>query len=607
MFLRSTSQSSLFESQYQMSEKKRRRLEKTWAKKFRERCLPLIDEELFRPLYCEDNGAPCKSIRVVVAALILQAQFDLTDEEAEHAVDFDLRWHLALGLDPCEEQDYVCRRTLQYFRAKLIEHELARVLFKDMTDKLIRKLWVKTGKQRLDSTHILSNFARLTRLGLFCETHRVLLRALRREAPALLETIPVSLRRRYLDDDGDDSCYDDARASDSRRRLSVAARDAYRLREALRGLALPADSAAAYLLVERLVAEHCEIMNEPQAAVVGDGDADLAPVPVVAKEPKAIAPDSLQTPHDPEVTYSGHKGQGYEALIAETCDPNNAVQLITHASLERSCEGDADRVAPTVEALAARDITPEELLADTAFGSVENVAACARQGVELIAPQPGSAGTADAAPTLMVADREFAVQLVPSQPPSTCPCGVTALQTVLRDDPEDGPVALLQMPTACCVRCRRRSWCPALTVDTGETLALIALKANLPSRRRASEQTEAFRERYAPRAGIEATNSEVKRGQGLGDLRVRGAVRVELALFLRLTACNVKRALKYWGGKAENRDTAALSAFPAALAVLLVAQKALARFADAARAILIHPGAILPPAWSHGQTGYVVA
>ena len=40
----------------------------------------------------------------------------------------------------------------------------------------------------------------------------------------------------------------------------------------------------------------------------------------------------LQTPHDPGVTYSGHKGQGYEVLIAETCDPENAVQLLTQVS-----------------------------------------------------------------------------------------------------------------------------------------------------------------------------------------------------------------------------------------------------------------------------------
>ena len=91
MFKRSTSQVSLWESSFQMSDKKRGRLDKTWAKAFREQCLPLIDEERFRPLYCADNGAPCKSIRVVVAVDILRHMFDLTYAETQAAVDFDLR------------------------------------------------------------------------------------------------------------------------------------------------------------------------------------------------------------------------------------------------------------------------------------------------------------------------------------------------------------------------------------------------------------------------------------------------------------------------------------------------------------------------------------
>lgn len=545
-----------------MSDRKFGRLTKTWAKCFRERCLPLIDEELFRPLYCADNGAPCKAVRLVAAVEMLRHLFDLTYEETQAAVDFDLRWHLALGLDPCDDDDYVSQRTLQYFEAKLVERDQVGVLFADLTDKLLDRLGVKTGRQRLDTTHLLSNFARLTRLGLFCETQRVLLKALAREDAALLETIPLSLRRRYLREDGSDSSYDDARASDCRRRLSVAARDAYRLREALRGVELPAGSAEAYTVLERLVAEHCEVVPEAQASAEGDADADLPAVPVVTKEAKTLTGEVLQTPHDPDVTYSGHKGQGYEALIVETCDPDNAVQLITHVSLEHACGSDADRVEPALDALAARDILPETLLADTGFGSVENVAAAARQGVELIAPQPGGAGAGQPAPTLAVRDEEFSVQLAPGQPPSTCPCGVTALETKICDDAEDGPIALLHLPTAACAACLRRTWCPACTLDNGDTLALIALNDNLPSRRRAAEQTSAFQDAYRARAGIEGTNSELKRGHGLGDLRVRGAARVEFALVMGVLACNVKRAFNYWRKQAKHEAPAAEKGAP---------------------------------------------
>jgi hypothetical protein len=510
----------------------------------------MIDEEIFRPLYCEDNGAPCKSIRVVVAASILQALFDLTDAETQDALDYDLRWPMALGLDPCADEDSLSQRTLQYFRAKLITHDMAHVLFKTLTDKMIARLGVKTDLQRLDTTHILSNFARLSRLGLFCETLRLLLQSLRREGPAHLAGVAVSLRRRYVHDDGTDASYEDARASDSRRRLAVTARDAYRLREAFQGVELPADSAAAYTLLHRLVAEHCTLVDEAQAAGADEADADLPAVPVVVKEANTLTGAVLQTPHDPGVTYSGHKGQGYEALLSETCAPENAVQFITHVSLERSCESDADRWIPTLEALAARNIQPKSMLADTSFGSVENLVASAQRGVELIAPQPGGVSATASLPSVCVRDDEFTVQLAPSQPASTCPCGGEALTTMLRNTTEEGPVALLQMPTASCATCPRRTWCPAFTLESGKTWVLITLGQNLPSHRRVAEQQDVFRDRYRPRAGIEGTNSEVKRGQGLNDIRVRNAERVELALFLRVTACNVKRMLKSVGKKA---------------------------------------------------------
>ena len=52
-----------------------------------------------------------------------------------------------------------------------------RLAFQETTERIIQALGIRTGKQRLDSTHIMSNIATLTRLGLFCETMRLFLRA----------------------------------------------------------------------------------------------------------------------------------------------------------------------------------------------------------------------------------------------------------------------------------------------------------------------------------------------------------------------------------------------------------------------------------------------
>jgi len=68
------------------------------------------------------------------------------------------------------------------------------------------------------------------------------------------------------------------------------------------------------------------------------------------------------------------------------------------------------------------------------------------------------------------------------------------------------------------------------------------VKVNIERRRRA-EATEEWRKRYAVRAGIEGTNSELKRRHGLGHLRVRGGDRVRLSVYLNALACNVKRMI----------------------------------------------------------------
>ena len=71
----------------------------------------------------------------------------------------------------------------------------------------------------------MSNIATLTRLGLFCETMRLFLRALRWEHPELRPVVPEGLLGRYLKEEDEATHYEDAHTGEGRRRLSVCARD----------------------------------------------------------------------------------------------------------------------------------------------------------------------------------------------------------------------------------------------------------------------------------------------------------------------------------------------------------------------------------------------
>ena len=93
-----------------------------------------------------------------------------------------------------------------------------------------------------------------------------------------------------------------------------------------------------YGLLERLLHEQCHVGRHGDGRPgADDDDAAEGKVPIALKEAKEVRSSSMQTPHDPEVTYSGHKGKGYEVQVSETCEEGNVVQMITHV-----CQGRRD-------------------------------------------------------------------------------------------------------------------------------------------------------------------------------------------------------------------------------------------------------------------------
>ena len=127
--------------------------------------------------------------------------------------------------------------------------------------------------------------------------------------------------------------------------------------------------------------------------------------------------------------------------------------------------------------------------------------------------------------------------------PAVCPAGHFATeQTQTAAQPNR---VALTFDRETCNTCALFHGCPAqLNRDEdGYVLRVDLVAANIERRRRAIA-SGAFKQRYDIRAGIEATASELKRGHGLGSLRVRGRWRVVLAVYLKALACNVKRMVR---------------------------------------------------------------
>jgi hypothetical protein len=541
MFRERDPQGSLFQSAFLFPTKKLKRLEKSWADLFQKKALPLIDEKLFAGMYCQDNGRPNREVQIVLGVLLLKEMFNLTDEEALENLEFNLLWHHALRL--CLEEAHLPQKTLHNFRYRLMIHDGGRLVFCETTDRIIEALEINTGRQRLDSTHIISNIAILTRLGLFCETIRLFLRALKEKHQELNSMVPAGLMRRYLKEKGEATNYEDIRSDATRRRLGVCARDLYRLVDRLRGTA--AIEMEEYKLLERLLKEQCEIGGKDDGQPAeDDDDASEGSVPITIKKPSEVASCSLQTPHDVEVTNSGHKGKGYEVQVAETCDENNITQIITYVEPTPSSGSDAAVSEPFIDALNERNIQPDELFADTTYGSGKNVFEAAIWGTELVSPVAGNKlcgadgdESADSQKNFTSAD--FKIDVLGDEQ-AVCPAGKEAIEAY---EEIGAPERVeLRFDKEVCEACSLRLLCPVKYFDKcgRYVLEVDLVRANIERRRRAEASGE-FRKRYAIRAGIEGTNSELKRAHGLGRLRVRGGSRVRLVVYLKALACNLKR------------------------------------------------------------------
>ena len=540
MFRRRDSQGSLFASSNLVPEAKAKRLRASWAETFRARALPLIDEQLFASLYCEDVGRPNRPVQTVLGVLLLKEMFRLTDEEALERLEFDLLWQHALSLTP--EEAHLPQKTLHNFRARMMAQEAGTLAFASVTTGVLEVLGTKVSRQRLDSTQVMSNIAVLTRLGLFCETIRLFLARLQDEHPRLYDRVPAPLAGRYRKQDGNATAYQDARSAEGPRRLSVCARDLYRLVHRFEGTA--AQELEAYGLLQRLLAEQCDVVEQEQSPSADDDDQGDGGVPVVLKDPKHVSPASLQSPHDADATYSHRKGKGFEVQLAETCHEDNVAQVITHVSVSPACGQDAEATLGVLADLVERDQQPQALIADTAYGSADNALDAERLGTELVSPVAGSApavGPEDT-PSRLLTAADFVVDATLADP-AICPGGHFATDQRALDRNANRVVLTFDAQT--CQTCPLWVRCPVPS-DTDRPVHVVTVDlaaVNLERRRRA-EADGTFKKRYRLRAAVEGTISELKRAHGLGDLRVRSRPRVLLAACLKAVACNLKRMVR---------------------------------------------------------------
>lgn len=516
----------LFSPWSYLGQKRLKLLQESWAGLFREEILNELPVEAVAKYYHASFGRPTKELYTMVGAVVLQQVLDLTDEEAMMKMAFDAQWHYAL--DITEETDaakYMSLKTLWNFRTLMVKEEIDVEIFAIIADKLARIFKVDTEKQRLDSVHIRSNMKRLGRISIFARSMQCFLKNLKRHHGEEFGLVPGEIIGRYLSDKAV-GCFSMVKPSESEKTLSVVSRDLYELTELFKDTEKVVRMNS-YQIMVRVLAEQCTVKES----------SETEPVEVKVKPPREISSDSLQNPSDSDASYDGHKGQGYQVQLMETYqrekNGEKGLNLVTHVEVERAHESDANALIPALESVKERELAPEEVLADSLYGSDENVEKAKEMEIDVVSPVIGRKGEDEEKLSINDFEKDKSGQII------RCPVGKEPKKVR-----NSGDQHTLIFDGNICAGCPLFDKCPAKKGKRGYYLHYNDKQMRL-AQRRAEEKTEEFKDRYRYRAGVEGTISAFDRLTGVKRLRVRGLAAVRFCAVLKAVGVNIFRAAAF--------------------------------------------------------------
>jgi len=321
-------------------------------------------------------GRPSKELYAVCGLMLLAEFKDWTVDETAEAWCLNAGVQYALNL-PCKQQS-LCPRTVDNYRRLLRESDVAQEIFETVTAGIIRELGIEIKKQRLDSTHVLSDMAKFGRLKLLAVTLKRFLTQLKRHHGKEYAALPAELRERYTAAESRLFGGGTKRPQPYEQSIQQVAQDIGEL-IARFGENEAITARSSYAALVRVFSEHCEVTCEERM--------EIKPK---AQDENGQSSQVMQNPSDPGAGYSGHKGAGYQAQFAQTYDHGEeAPGIITACIPQNAGQSDSAAVEKIHEQQERMGTVPQSMLADGAYGSQDNVEASAARGVTLIAPATG--------------------------------------------------------------------------------------------------------------------------------------------------------------------------------------------------------------------------
>ena len=487
----------------------------------------IYTDELFADLYPQ-RGQPAEAPWRLALVTVFQFQEGLSDRQAAEAVRGRIDWKYALSLELTDAG--FDASVLSEFRSRLVAHGASERLLEVLVEQFReRGLITGRGKQRTDSTHVLGAVRLLNRLELVSETLRAALEDIATVAPEWLQSwVPPQWLERY-----------GRRIEEGRLPKGEAARQQYAEQVGADGARLLARVQEADVpAVVREVATVKELgivwqqQYEQQEGTVRLRNKDDLP-------PNAERHDS---PYDPEVRYSTKRDLhwiGYKVHLTETCE-DEQVHVLTHVETTYAPVADVAMLPAIDEALCATGIPPGEHYVDAGYMEVEVLLAEQQtKGIHLVGPVRPDPGW-QAQQHTGYDTSQFVFDWQAKQ--ATCPQGHTSVTWTERTEQRSGrPIVAVQFATKTCRECPVRAQCTHAEQMPRQVTVRPQAEHEALQQARQYQQTQAFRQDYAHRAGVEGTISQGVRAFGLRQARYLGLAKTHLQELGTATAINLCR------------------------------------------------------------------
>ena len=325
-------------------------------------------------MYCPDNGRPSLPPAFMSGVTLLQLHDDVSDREAVERTMFDQRWKVGLGL-PLDFAGFD-PSSLSNFRKRLVEHGMERYAF----DRFIAA--GRAAGLIPDKVTLLTDTTWAKGAGAVQNTYTLIRKSMRKVLRSLGYATPG--KRRGLSAQVQTLV---ATYVDKNRKAEIDWADPEQRAAQLKALVRDAEA------VLDLAAEHSEDAELQASAwlltkILGDDIVDdKGGDPQIGE---GTAPDRIISITDPDMRHGrksrAHRFDGFKVSVSSdlTSDMILDIADVTAAG------GDGQHLLPTVRRTEAQTgVTVERVVGDGAYGSGENLEACAQrtdQAIDLLTP-----------------------------------------------------------------------------------------------------------------------------------------------------------------------------------------------------------------------------